>query len=30
MAIGRVDYQWTNSHSLFGRYQLAQPDVEAR
>ena len=24
MAIGRVDYQWTNSHSLFGRYQMAK------
>ncbi len=24
MAIGRVDYQMTNSHSLFGRYQMAK------
>ena len=24
MAIGRVDFQWSNSHSLFGRYQLAK------
>src|SRR5258705_510597 len=24
MALGRVDYQWSNNHSLFGRYQLAR------
>jgi hypothetical protein len=24
MAIGRVDYQWNNNHTLFGRYQLAR------
>ena len=24
MALGRVDYQWNNNHSIFGRYQLAQ------
>jgi hypothetical protein len=23
MFIGRLDYQWSNSHSVFGRYQLA-------
>ena len=26
MAIGRLDYQWSNSHSIFGRYQLARLD----
>jgi len=26
MAIGRLDYQWNNSHSIFGRYQLARLD----
>ena len=24
LALGRVDYQWNNNHSLFGRYQLAR------
>jgi hypothetical protein len=24
IAIGRLDYQWSNSHSVYGRYQLAQ------
>jgi hypothetical protein len=24
LAIGRVDYQWNNNHSMFGRYQLAR------
>ena len=24
MAIGRVDYQWSNTHTLFSRYQLAR------
>ena len=30
--IGRIDYQWTNSHSIFGRYELAhlgsKPDAD--
>jgi hypothetical protein len=28
IAIGRVDFQWSNSHSIFGRYQLAQYEAE--
>ena len=32
MSIGRLDYQWNNSHSLFGRYQFvhlgSQPDAD--
>ena len=24
IALGRVDYQWSNTHSIFGRYELAQ------
>jgi hypothetical protein len=24
IVVGRMDYQWTNEHSLFGRYQLAR------
>jgi carboxypeptidase family protein/TonB-dependent receptor-like protein len=32
MFIGRIDYQWSNSHSIFGRYELAhlgsQPDAD--
>jgi hypothetical protein len=32
LGIGRVDFQWSNSHSVFGRYQLAQysskPDAD--
>jgi hypothetical protein len=32
MFIGRGDYQWTNSHSIFGRYELAkltsEPDAD--
>jgi carboxypeptidase family protein len=24
MAIGRLDYQWSNTHSILGRYQLAR------
>ena len=28
IGIGRVDFQWNNSHSIFGRYQLAQYNAE--
>jgi outer membrane receptor protein involved in Fe transport len=28
MPIGRVDYQWTNNHSIFGRYQLSRLSFE--
>jgi hypothetical protein len=32
MPIARVDYQWTNNHSIFGRYQLSrltfEPDAD--
>jgi hypothetical protein len=24
LALGRLDYQWSNNHSIFGRYQLAR------
>jgi hypothetical protein len=28
LGVGRLDYQWSNSHSIFGRYQLAQYESE--
>ena len=30
LGIGRLDYQWSNTHSIFGRYQLAQYQIGAR
>jgi hypothetical protein len=28
LGVGRLDYQWNTSHSIFGRYQLAQYESE--
>jgi hypothetical protein len=28
IALGRADFQWSNTHSIFARYQLAQYDSE--